>query len=84
MAGEGLGAPSRGGDAVRGGTVELFYGPWLCSSHWFVGNPADRSVEVGVGVAVGCGQPGRIAGSGELAVQLADHGDPVQLGGGGD
>ena len=43
-----------------------------------------RSVEVGVGVAVGCGQPWRIAGSGELAVQLADHGDPVQPGGGVD
>ena len=49
---------------------------------WFVGDPANRSVEVGVGVAVGCGQPWRIAGSGELAVQLADHGDPVQPGGG--
>ena len=34
--------------------------------------------------AVGCGQPGWIAGAGELAVQLDDHGDLVQLGGGVD
>jgi hypothetical protein len=46
---------------LGGGAVEFFYGPWLCSSDWFVGNPADRSVEAGVGVAVGCGQPWRIA-----------------------
>ena len=51
--------------------VELssfFYGHWLCCAGWFVGDPAKRSVEVGVGVAVGCGQPWWIAGSGELAV----------------
>ena len=62
----------------------FFNGPWLCSADWFVGDPADCSVKAFVGVAVGCGQPGRIAGTGELAIQLADHGDPVQPGGGVD
>ena len=57
---------------------------WLCCADWFVGDPAERSVEVGVGAALSCGYPWRIAGSGELAVQLAHHGDPVQPGGGVD
>ena len=52
----------------------------LGCADWLVGDPPGRSVEVVVDVAVGCGQPWRIAGSGELAVQLADHGDPVQPG----
>ena len=60
-------SPPCGGDAVGGGIFRFFNGPRFCSADWFVGDPADRSVEVGVGVAVGCGQPGRIAGSGELA-----------------
>ena len=82
VAGSGFGAPPGGGDAVGGGVFRLFNCPRFCSADWFVGDAADCSVKAFVGVALGCGQPGRIAGSGELAIQLADHGDPVQPGGG--
>ena len=84
VAGSGPCAPPGCVDAIGGGALKFPYGPWLCSADWFVGDAADRSVEAGVRVALGCDQPWRIASSGELAVQLADHGDFVQPGGGVD
>ena len=53
---------------LGGGIFRLFNRPRFCSADWFDGDSADCSVKAFVGVAVGCGQPGRIAGSGELAI----------------